>query len=259
MRSTISALALFLAAAPTQLFAWGFLGHEIASDLSEAYLSPEAATQIRLLLPGESLAEASTWADRMRSDPSPFWQLEASPYHYVTVPTGKSYAEIGPPKQGDAITALARFSREIRDLSRSLEERRRALRFGIHIVQDLQQPLHVGNSRDRGGNDVTVVVDGKEETFHWLWDSLMFESQDLSKREWHARIRQNSHLGTPTASDADPLLWVSDSGELRDRIYPAPQSLNRRYLDQWLPVAEDRIALAAVRTAAWLNWVFAAR
>lgn len=246
-----------LGAPSSQVFAWGFMGHEIASDLAMTYLSPQATEQLQTLLPDETLAEASTWADRMRSDPDPFWQQEAGPYHYVTVPPGKSYAEVGAPIEGDAMTALSRFSRELRDPTLPHEVRQRALRFGIHIVQDIQQPLHVGNGQDRGGNDVTVYVGGKPETFHWLWDSLMFESQELSAAQWESRIANNPALGPPTNKDSDPLRWVSESGELRDRIYPPPTSLNTAYLRIWLPVAEKRIALAAVRTAAWLNWVFA--
>lgn len=250
-------LSGMLGTLPTSVFAWGSMGHEVASDLAISYLSPQTTEQIQLLLPNETLAEASTWADRMRSDPDPFWQREASPYHYVTVPPGKSYAEVGAPEVGDAITALSRFSRELRDPTLTLEERQRALRFGIHIVQDVQQPLHVGNGRDRGGNDVTVYIDGKPETFHWLWDSLLFESQDLTAVEWKSRIANNPDLRAPTIHDSDPLRWISESGALRDRIYPPPTTLNTAYLRIWLPVAEKRIALAAVRTAAWLNWVFA--
>ena len=45
----------------------------------------------------------------MKSDPSPFWQRTASPWHYVTVPEGKTYDEVGAPPEGDAVTALERY------------------------------------------------------------------------------------------------------------------------------------------------------
>ena len=95
--------------------AWGQIGHRITGAIAEEYLSENAKAAIQRLLPYESLAEASTYADEMRSNPSAFWQKTASPYHYVTVPNGKTYSDVGAPKHGDAVTALIRFRRTLRD------------------------------------------------------------------------------------------------------------------------------------------------
>ena len=122
------------------------MGHEIAAQLSAPYLTPRCQEQLKELLGNESLASASTWADRMRSDPSTFWQKEAGPYHYVTVPKGQRYEEIGPPPQGDAATALRQFEDDLRSPSVSRERKQLALRFAMHIIQDLQQPIVVCNS-----------------------------------------------------------------------------------------------------------------
>ncbi len=45
------------------------------------------------------------------------------------------------------------FRAVVNDKSKSIEERRFALRFLIHLVEDLHMPLHVGDNHDRGGND----------------------------------------------------------------------------------------------------------
>ncbi|MFT7321880.1 S1/P1 nuclease, partial [Congregibacter sp.] len=50
------------------------MGHEIAAQLAQPYLTEDCQQQLTALLDDESLASASTWADRMRSDPSNFWQ-----------------------------------------------------------------------------------------------------------------------------------------------------------------------------------------
>lgn len=126
------------------------MGHRVAGELAAQYLNDTTAQKIRELLGNETLAEASVWADNMRSDPSPFWQKEAPHYHFVTVPPGRSYSEIGAPPQGDAVTALAMFRRQLRDPHTSETQKQLALRFALHIVQDLQQPLHTGNGRDKG-------------------------------------------------------------------------------------------------------------
>ena len=44
----------------------------------------------------------------------------------------------------------------LKDRSRSLAERRFALRFLVHLVEDLHMPMHVGENHDKGGNDLQV-------------------------------------------------------------------------------------------------------
>ena len=234
-------------------FPWGAPAHEAASDLAEPYISDRAREVINLLLADETLAEASTWADRMRSNPARFWQKEASPYHYVTVPPGYSYPEVGAPRKGDALQALDMFRADLESETVSLERKQLALRFALHIVQDLHQPLHVGNGEDRGGNDVAVTVDGERETFHWLWDSLLFREASLNRSGLVAAIQRGEALRAPIPGDESPLLWVEESGALRDRIYPPPTQLDEAYLNTYEPIARERLALAAVRSAAWLN------
>src|SRR5262245_55219544 len=74
--------------------AWGLTGHRVTGAIAERYLSFEARAAVRKILGGsEGLAEASTWPDFMRSSDEPFWHETASPYHFVTVPIGKTYSE----------------------------------------------------------------------------------------------------------------------------------------------------------------------
>ena len=96
-------------------FGWGQTGHRVTGAIAERHLSVEAKQQIAALLPLESLAEASTYPDDMKSNPSEFWQKTASPWHYVTVPEGKHYHEVEAPEEGDAVTALKQFRATLKD------------------------------------------------------------------------------------------------------------------------------------------------
>ena len=149
--------ALSLAAASLALSApaqaWGPTGHRVTSEIAEANISGRTRAEIRRILGHESLAEAGTWSDEQRSNPLDFWQQEAGPYHYVTLPEGRSIEQLEHPPEGDAATALERFSAVLRDPGASQEDKALALRFIVHIVSDLHMPLHVGNGSDRGGND----------------------------------------------------------------------------------------------------------
>ena len=103
-------------------FAWGQTGHRVTGAIAEQYLTPKAQAAIHTLLPMEDLAEASTYADEMRSNPTAFWQNTARPFHYVTIPAGKRYAQIGAPEKGDAISALRMFTATLKDPDASVEQ-----------------------------------------------------------------------------------------------------------------------------------------
>ncbi|WOJ95667.1 S1/P1 nuclease [Congregibacter brevis] len=239
--------------------AWGAMGHEIAGSLAASYLSENAESQIKALLGDESLASAATWADRMRSHPSEFWQTEAGPYHYATVPQGKRYEDVGAPPQGDAFTALRKFGSDLRNPELSLERRQLALRFAIHIVQDLQQPFHVGNGRDRGGNQISVLINGDRSNLHRVWDRQIFEARQRDREEWKNYFRGSGLLRPVNEIDAAPLVWIAESAALRESLYPPPAIIDAAYIARELPRAEERLALAGIRTAAWLNNIFDGR
>lgn len=249
-------LALLCLLGSTKVLAWGAMGHEIAAQLAIPYLSDESQRQITSLLGTESLAVASTYADRMRSDPSHFWQKEAGPYHYVTVPDRRRYDDVGPPAQGDAATALTQFRRDLVSPLTSRKQKQLALRFAIHIIADLQQPLHVGNGRDRGGNQISVRFKGKTSNLHRVWDRQLFESSSRSKNAWLRHFRKSELLRPPTPQDANPQKWIAQSANLRESLYPAPKVVDSRYVEQQLPKAEKQLVLAGIRTAAWLNETF---
>ena len=116
--------------------AWGIQGHRIAAQITGQFLSDSSKSAIQGVLGAESLADASYWPDEMRANPSPFWQDQAGAYHYVTVPPGKTYSEVGAPKKGDAITALAEFRHILQDPDASRAHKQLALRFSVHIIQD---------------------------------------------------------------------------------------------------------------------------
>ncbi|WP_207791574.1 S1/P1 nuclease [Sandaracinobacteroides saxicola] len=247
--------------------AWSGMGHRVSGMIAERYLDSRARAGVKAILGVESAAEASTWADFMRSDPSEFWQKTASPWHYVTVPDGKTYAEVGAPPEGDSVTALQRFSATVRDRNAPLADRQLALRFIIHIVGDLHQPLHVGNGRDRGGNDVRVEFFRKPTNLHAVWDDDLVENEGLSFSE---KAKWLSEKITPAQAKAwqtaDPLVWIAESQALRDATYPPPMpnaapgtvpNLRFDYVFQHQGTVNLRLSQAGVRIAAYLNQLFA--
>jgi len=263
-----AALASLCLAAPAH--AWGPIGHRISAQIAEDNVSGRTRAEIAEILGHESLREASTRPDEERSNPSPFWQETASPFHYVTLPPGTDVEHMAHPPEGDALTALESFTATLRDDAATPEDKALALRFIVHIVSDLHQPLHAGNGTDRGGNDMIVDWFDTTTNLHWVWDEGMILRQQLPAGEYTARLERRIGPQQVIAWwDADPATWVSESAALRDRIYPetggelgegtpeSPAMIGYRYDWTWMATAEERLAQSGIRLAAYLDWVFA--
>jgi hypothetical protein len=257
---TLASVASF-SAAPAH--AWGKTGHRITGKIATHYLTDEAKAEIRALLGPESLAEASTYADEMRSNPSEFWQETANPYHYVTLQQPHDYHADDCPPQGDAMSALKDFTATLQSDSATREEKQLALRFIVHIIGDLHQPLHVGSAalNDRGGNDVKVVFFGEQSNLHRVWDSGLVDHQQLSYSEFsHWLQRRITPAQAQDWATPDPYTWINESSQLRDDVYPKTDEpyLSWDYVYNYTPIMKQRLQQGGVRIAAYLNDVFAA-
>ena len=272
----LSALAAITAlASPSPALAWGKTGHRVVAAIADRQLSGLARAHIEEILgPGESLDEAANWPDEMKSDPSPFWQKTASPWHYVTL-KGILYDRV--PPDGDALDALNRFSKTLRDPQASLADKQLALRFIVHLVGDFHQPLHNGKCCDRGGNEVKVNWFGKPTNLHAVWDSQLVDEEQLSFTELAAKLgRHISNRDIVSWWDINPRDWISESAQLRDGLYPTAADLPKlekgkklkkgqpvlpdlsySYVYRSTPVMEMQLKKAGVRLAAFLNALYA--
>ena len=259
LRGGLVALSISAASLSTAS-AWDKTGHRVVGELAERYLTDEAKAAVEEILGTQSLAEASTWPDFMRSSPEPFWRSEASPWHYVTIPHGTTYETAAKPEEGDAVTALAHFRDVLIDPEASREEKQLALRFVVHLVGDLQQPLHAGDGTDRGGNDVTVTFFDELTNLHSVWDMEIIDRQKLSYTEWtewlDARITAENVL---VWSASTPQEWADESAEIRKGIYPPEDArdLSYGYVFDHLGTIELRLSQGGIRLADYLNDAFA--
>jgi len=275
IRVRVVAVAALVLLLPSPALAWGKTGHRVVAAIADTQLSGLARAHVREILgQGESLDEAANWPDEMRSDPAQFWQKTSTPWHYVTV-NGITYDHA--PSEGDALEALNHFKRVLQDPKANLADKQLALRFVIHIVGDLHQPLHVGKCCDRGGNDVKVTWFGKPTNLHAVWDSALVDDEQLSFSELAAKLERHiSDKQLIAWWDINPRDWISESAEYRDSLYPTAADmpkpkkgekvkkgqpvlpdLSYSYVYRFTPLMEQRLSQAGVRLAAYLNWVFA--
>ena len=269
-RLLIAAASCAGALIPSPAFAWGKTGHRVVAAIADTQLSGLARAHIQEILGyGESLDEAANWPDEMRADPAAFWQKTATPWHYVTL-NGIIYDHA--PPEGDALEALGRFRATLKDPSASLADKQLALRFIVHIVGDLHQPLHVGKCCDRGGNDIRVSWFGKATNLHAVWDSQLVDDEQLSFTELAARLERHiSNRDLIRWWDINPRDWISESAQYREQIYaaipPAKESAGKKrkkgeamlpdlsysYVYEFTPLMEQRLKQGGIRLAAYLN------
>ncbi len=250
-------IGVVAAAISFQVLSWGQTGHRVTGAIAEKYLTPKAQLAISQLLINEDLAEASTYADEMRSNPSEFWKKTANPWHYVNVFEGKTYSDIAPPPEGNAVTALEMFSKQLKSKKASLEEKQLALRFIVHIVGDLHQPFHAGNGTDKGGNDVKLQFFWEDSNLHRVWDSGLIDRENLSYTEWTNKLsRKISSQQAKEWMEVNPKVWIAESAKLRANLYPENDKLSWDYQYQNMPIVKQRLQMGGVRIAAYLNYLF---
>ena len=252
MRRFLLAASLLLLPAPAH--AWSVMGHHLTIRLAMDYLSTDALREVHRLLGTASLTDASTWADSIRTE-----RPTTGPWHYINVPTDASFDGWARycPSEGCVLSAIERYSSVLADRSRPDAERAEALRFLIHFVGDLHQPLHVGERGDRGGNLVKVTWQGRPANLHSVWDSYLISSAELSEDAWFGRLRKTAkRMNRKEVSSGGPVDWAAESHTLaRDHVYelPSPPELFGAYSTENLPRAEQRLAQAGIRIAALLN------
>jgi len=264
--SAAAILAMFL---PAQVLAWGPMGHAMIADIAESRLSPIAKKNIRLLLGDESLASVSNWADEIKKD-----RPETFAWHFADIPkdaAGFSEArdcyrpnDQGPGAQTDRhnciVDRVEMFRQVLTDGNASKKDRVEALKFLVHFVGDVHQPLHAIDEA-RGGNDIKVVVFGSDQcgnypcTLHGVWDYSLIDHAGYSEDKYLHHLKnliRDHHLG-PRAGGS-PEAWANESHEearrlLDEHVY----SIDQTYWQANIGLVDERLALAGLRLATLLN------
>ena len=235
---------------------WGVMGHRIVARVATPRLTPRAAAEVARLLDGGSLASVATWADSVRTK-----RAETGPWHYVDIPTWESsYDPDRDCKNGACIIAAVTEKIAIlSDRRRPKAERGDALRFVVHFIGDLHQPLHSGERADKGGNDVKLTFNGRQTNLHSVWDSGLLiatgESEDALVAMINARLGSRGDIATITRGSI--IDWAMESHDVaRDVVYhflPPSLVLDSSYLSAVRPVLEDRLLRGGARLAVVLN------
>ena len=251
-------LVLCLDVAPCM--AWGVAGHRITADIARRHLTPAAARRVHELLGDVSLVDSSTWADEVRRDPAYRW---SAPLHYTNIQPGADRFDMQRDcaPRGCVVSAIHRYADLLSNRLVSDRVRSEALKFLVHFVGDIHQPLHVGRARDRGGNDIRVSFFHNHTNLHRVWDSGMIRRVHKNWRAAAAEI--DRHITTAQTIDwtcTGPETWATESHGLAYAFaYAIPDNaeLGQDYVDRCMPVVDRQLAKSGIRLAHMLNTIFA--
>lgn len=177
----LAAAFVILFALITRALAWGYEGHRIIANIAERCIEPATARRVRVLLAVENettLADVANWADQIRGQ-----RRNTAPWHFVDIPiypapgTPAAYDPARDCPGGNCVVAkIDEFAAELHDGGLPSRQRLEALKFLVHFVGDLHQPLHASNNNDRGGNAVRVRFNGSDTNLHAVWDNGIIDA-----------------------------------------------------------------------------------
>ncbi len=282
----IMAAVAALGAAPAE--AWGDLGHEVTALVAYRHLTPQARSKLDALLAADTdaltapdFAGRSTWADKYRTT-----HRETAAWHFVDIEIDHpdlpsacfgfpalSAAQLASqgPAQDCVVNKIEEFAAELQSAATPPGERLLALKFLIHFVGDLHQPLHAADHDDRGGNCIGLLPAPSGQgaahapNLHAYWDVGVVDALGTSAE----RIADKLDAGVTVAemnewTAGTTRSWAMETFEVARRdAYALPSrptcgsggsvALAEDYKAAAQKAAATQLLKAAIRMAAILN------
>jgi len=258
------AVALLLTL-PAFSFGWGGEGHQIVALIAEKHLSPAIQQQIKDLLDGAEIsdAEIANWADQIRNE-----RLDTRAWHYVNIPLeADGFDRKRDANHGDnVIDKITDFSHILADKSKPKKDRAEALKFLVHFVGDLHQPLHCAErNHDKGGQDVMLDFPGQDKpcNLHFVWDTLLIRQYIDRGRIADYAYSIDARIPAKSIDDLSkgtPIDWANESRAVAAKYVYAgfpqnssPQRVEARYIEGSKVIVEQQLARGGLRLAAILK------
>ena len=256
-------LITFFIFSSNETFAWGQHGHRIIGQVAEQHLTESTISAVKTILEGQSLAQVSTWADEMRSNPSSFWKKQSGKWHYINITHVNKLQQFvdtsidSKHKVDHILDGIYYAINTLKNKNSTLNEKQFALKFLVHLVGDGHQPLHAGNSEDRGGNLISVSFFKNATNLHRTWDTHLIENENLSFTEFADFIKTSNTNIIKEYLNSQPSDWLAESSKIASVIYNEEQyELSYAYVYKFMPIVKERLLQGGIRLAGLLNQIF---
>lgn len=294
--------ALGVLSLPLLAQAWGDDGHQLVARLAAEHLSTQEMQKLQAWLQADQevlprrdgrtsaadLGTQASWADDYRESQgkegrpyklSATWHYVNRPIDSVQPPEECRPDKVGPvqdtpaSERGEGACVMVKIAQLQQDLAKpgylDAPGRARAVKFLMHLIGDLHQPLHASDDHDKGGNAKTVVWPPRAPgSLHHHWDSVWLQtiakgpqaSRLTEQMDW-IRSRYPAQVRATWGGSLNPFEWAEDSFLLSKNVAygmlpPAENgrhALTQGYVDEASEATRLQLARAGWRLALTLK------
>ncbi len=211
-------LTLIFLGSTLSMSAYDAVGHRIIADIAYQNLTEKARMQVDKVLGVHGIIYDATWPDDIRSDKKYAYSYK---WHYQDLDDNMTTADIqkllsNPKSEGEHLFfALDSLTNRLKTHKNDAE----ALKFLVHFVGDLHQPLHLGRKDDMGGNKVNIEWFGKTINIHSLWDSYLIENRKMSYTEFSHYLQDKFEPEKAKFKKYTVLQSIEAVYDVRNQIY----------------------------------------
>jgi len=232
-------------------------GHAVIALVAEHYMSKAALANASNLLDGSTIEAVASWADDYRRE-----HHETGTWHYIDIPLADSQIDLARecPNGDCVIGKTEQFLAVLKDPKTDRAAKAEALKYVIHFIGDMHQPLHDEDDADKGGNNRRVIFDGHPDNLHWVWDTGLLNHITPNPQALAAALESQI-----TPHDREEWVrgsiedWVLEGHRLAQGVAYGdlgngdPAMITAAYEHQAGPVIESQLEKAGVRLAYLLN------
>jgi hypothetical protein len=254
------------------VFGWGSLGHRTTGKVAWAFLDQDTRTKVLDMLNGGDIADAAVWPDQARGNAE--WKFSIW-FHFEKAPDNVSYLDNlkrqdpGLRHLGGLIETLFVAEDVIKNPNSTKEEKAIALKFVVHCIGDIHQPLHTGRPEDMSGNKVPMKWLGADTNLHAVWDSQMIYlgHKNILNPQGHSRAEVDATANDTAQNYANYLVekykdfkpdpsmfgryddWMHESMVPRKDAYDFRSLSEQDYTNKFIDTVDQRIYFAGLRIA----------
>lgn len=254
----VIALILVLALSLPQVWAWDATGHRIVAETAYNHLTKKARKRVDALMGVRGIIYTASWPDEIKSDTI---YPESHQWHYQNLRAGMTpedieYLYLNPLTEGKH--AFAALDSLVNVLHRDNTDQV-ALKFVVHIMGDIFQPMHLGHPEDKGGNRVQMRWFGHGTNLHSLWDRWLIDYSNLSASEY---VRYLEDVYAPQTANIERLTMVDclcATYALQEQIYDWQEkgdTNNYHYAYRFRTDMERSLYTAGIKLAQLLNELY---
>ncbi len=239
------------------MYAYDAVGHRVIADIAYKNLDCKTRHKVDKVLGKHGIIYASTWADEIKSDKKYDYCYQ---WHFQNLKDSMTVEDLNyllnnPTNEGEHLfyainQMITRLKKDKKDTE--------ALKFLVHFVGDLHQPMHLGRLEDLGGNKVKTMWFGKEINIHSLWDTYLIDNKKYTYSEFSDYLSDKFAGKRKQFAKCSINESVIASYTLKNRIYAYDMSdtSNYRYVYRFSDSLDEMLYRGGMQLAKILNDIY---